>query len=146
MAQPEVTDIDLTQYTDQLNEALAKGMAAQVATQDPDSYPDIAYKGSVGVFDKDHLFWWERSLGEQARDVEKNPGVVINYRNAETRVQLRFYGKAEIHKDGAVRDQIMSKTVQRELDQDPERKGWGILVKVDRVRQGRNLIQQRKGA
>src|SRR3954453_5917370 len=110
MAQPEVTDVDLTGWAEQLGSALEKGMAAQLATQDPDGYPDIAYKGSIGVFDKDHLFWWERTLGEQAREVEKNPRVVVNFRNSETRVQLRFYGTAEIYKDGPKRDEIMSKT------------------------------------
>lgn len=139
-------DVDLSKFEEQINSALEKGMTCLLATQDPDGYPDIAFKGSIQVFDRDHLMWWERTLGEQIAQVEKDPRVAINYRNTETRTQIRLYGSAEIHKEGGLREQIMAKTPQRELDSDPERKGYGVLVRVDRVRIGRNAVQQRKDA
>ena len=140
---PALTGIDLSEWAEQINEARLKNMTCLLATQDPDGYPDIAFKGSMMVFDQDHLAWWERSLGEQIAQVEKNPRIVVNYRNNETRQQLRFYGTAAIHKDGAMREAIMGRTLQIELDADPERKGYGVLVRVDRVRLGRNAIQER---
>ena len=145
-AQAPALDVDLTRWAEQVNAAIDTGMTCLLATQDPDGYPDIAYKGSIQVFDKDHLMWWERSLGEQIAQVQKNPRVVVNFRNTETRTQLRFYGTAEIHQTGDLREQIRSKAPQRELDQDPENKGYGVLVRVDRVRVGRNTVQQRKDA
>src|SRR5215208_2114910 len=69
-------DIDLSKFEEQVNSAMEKGMTCLLATQDPDGYPDIAFKGSIQVFDKDHLMWWERTLGEQIAQVEKNPRVV----------------------------------------------------------------------
>jgi hypothetical protein len=45
-----------------------------------------------------------------------------------------------------MRDKVMSRVVQRELDQDPERKGYAVVVQVNRVRVGRNTVQERKGA
>jgi hypothetical protein len=37
----------------------------------------------------------------------------------------------------------MERVVQRELDQDPERKGFGVLIKVNRVRQRSDVIMER---
>ena len=138
-------DIDLSKWADEIYAAREKNMSAQLVSQDPDGYPDVSYKGSMMVFDKDHLAWWERSLGESLAQYEKNAKVAVTYRNNETRVWLRFYGVAEVHKDDAVRQQIMDRTVQVELDADPERKGFGVLMRVDRVRLARNSIQERKG-
>ena len=146
-ATPEVTDIDLTQWAEAINSGLEEGTPCVLATADDKGYPDIALKGSMMVFDKDHLAYWERSLAEQIPGVEQNPHVVVLYRNpAKHQIpHMRLYGDAEIHKSDEVRDKIMSRVVQRELDQDPERKGYGVLVKVNRVRLGRNTVQERKG-
>jgi Pyridoxamine 5'-phosphate oxidase len=148
-APPEVTEIDLNKWSDAINNALAEGTPCLLATADASGYPDIAFKGSMMVFDKDHVAWWERSLAEQIEQVEKNPHVVVLYRNAtEARriPHMRIYGDATIHRSGDLREQVMAKTVQRELDQDPERKGFAVVVTVNRVRLGRNTVQERKGA
>jgi hypothetical protein len=147
-APPEVTDIDLTKWSDAINSALEEGTPCLLASADDDGYPDIAFKGSMMVFDKDHLAWWERSLAEQIEGVGKNPHVVVLYRNTkeDRRIpHMRLYGDATIHRSGETREQVMSKTVQRELDQDPERKGFAVVVSVNRVRLGRNTVQERKG-
>ncbi len=148
-APPEVTDIDLTQWADAINHALEEGTPCVLATADDKGYPDIALKGSMMVFDKDHLAWWERSLAEQIEQVAKNPHIVVFYRNpTEGRriPHMRLYGDAVLHRAGDMREQVMSRTVQRELDADPERKGFAVVVQVNRVRIGRNTVQERKGA
>ena len=63
----------------------------------------------------------------------------------ENRLGWRFYGKATIHKDGDIRQQIMRRTVKGELDKDPERKGYGVLVRIDKIRgySGFNVVQER---
>ena len=83
---------------------------------------------------------------EQIPQVEANPHVVILYRNpAKYQIpHMRLYGDATIYKTGEMRDKVMARVVQRELDQDPERKGYAVVVKVNRVRVGRNLVQERK--
>ena len=58
-------------------------------------------------------------------------------------MMLRFYGEATIYKDGPIRDQIMAKTVQAELDKDPERKGYGVMVDVSRVRLAGKTLQEK---
>jgi hypothetical protein len=146
MAQAEVTDIDLTKWSEPIDNALTDGTPALLATADGSGHPDIAFKGSLMVFDKDHLAWWERSLAEQIGQVEQNPHVVVLYRNpAKYQIpHMRLYGDATIYRTGEMRDQVMGRVVQRELDQDPERKGYAVVVRVNRVRVGRNVVQERK--
>src|SRR5438874_11809950 len=148
-ATPEVTHIDLTQWAEAINSGLEEGTPCVLATADDKGYPDIALKGSMMVFDKDHLAWWERSLAEQSEQVAKNPHLVVFYRSTKENRRIphmRLYGDATIYRSGDMREQVMSRTIQRELDADPERKGFAVVVQVNRVRIGRNTVQQRKGA
>ncbi|MEA2640776.1 MAG: uncharacterized protein QOF51_2170 [Chloroflexota bacterium] len=142
---PAAGPINLEKFQESVNKALEESVPCMLITADASGHPDVALKGSMMVFDNDHMAWWERSRAEQAAQVAENPHVAIWYRNPETRVQLRFYGEAEIHENDDIRQQIMDKTVQRELDADPERKGFGVLVRIDRVRLSRNTVQERNG-
>jgi len=147
MAQPAApTDVDLTQWSEALNNGLADGTPCLVISSDKSGHPDVAFKGSVMVYDKDHLAYWERSLNEQIPQVEENPHIVVLYRNpAKYQIpHMRLYGDATVYKTGDEREKVMSRVVQRELDQDPERKGYAVVVKIDRVRVGRNTVQERK--
>lgn len=127
-----------------LGSALADRMSCLVGTASKDGRPQISPKGSVMVFDKESLAYWERSLRTALHNVGENPHVVIYYNNSETRVRWRFYGTATVHESGPIREEVMSRTVQPELDRDPERKGVAVVVKVDLINDlGGNVIQQR---
>ena len=67
------------------------------------------------------------------QNVQDNPKVVIFYRNPEKRFNWRFHGTSTILESGDVRDDVMSRTPQPELDRDPERQGAAVLVKIDRI-------------
>lgn len=138
--------IDLLEWQEAVNSALMDGNPCILATNDGEGRPDIAFKGSMMIFDGEHLAWWERSLGEQIAQVEQNPNVVVLYRSAPRKLTLRFYGQATIHKEGPLREEVMERTIPIELEKDPERKGYGVIVQVDRVRSGSNTIQERDGA
>jgi uncharacterized protein len=126
--------IQLTQQMrDLIDPALAKGTPCLVATASKDGIPNIGYKGSVMVFDDESLAYWERTRQGTQQNVEENPNVMILFRDPASRAAWRFVGKATTHKDGPLRDQVMARTVQAELDRDPERKGYAVIVKVDKV-------------
>jgi predicted pyridoxine 5'-phosphate oxidase superfamily flavin-nucleotide-binding protein len=126
--------IQLTQQMRELiDPALAKGTPCLVATASKDGIPNIGYKGSVMVFDDESLAYWERTLQGTLQNVEDNPQVMILFRDPASRAAWRFVGEATVHKDGPLRDQVMARTVQAELDRDPERKGYAVIVKVDKV-------------
>jgi len=137
--------VELTeQMSEEVNNALEHRIPCLLGTASPDGAPDMALRGSMMVYDTDHLAYWERSRNESLANLEENPKVVVFFRNPETRAQWRFYGEATIFKQGdEMRDQIMSRVVQRELDADPERLGYGVLIRVDRVRQGNNVLMER---
>jgi len=137
--------IDLSKFEEGVNHALEEGTPCVLVSADREGYPDVAFKGSMMVFDNQHLAWWERSRAEQILQVEQNPHIVVFYRNQKRGLILRFYGDATIHKEGPVRDEVMEKTIQVELDKDPERKGFGVVVQVNRVRLSGNTIQTRDG-
>src|SRR6266540_3855908 len=122
-----------------INNALAEGSPVLVATASRAGEPDIAFKGSTMVWDRERLAYWERSKGETLRNLEENPHICLLYRSRERGVAWKFFGLAELHPAGELRQQIMDRTIEVELSRDPERAGIGVLIRVDRVTQGRNV-------
>ena len=59
--------------------------------------------------------------------------VVIYYAYAAHRVRWRFHGRATVHEDGPIRQEVMDRCVQAELDRDPERLGVAVLIKIDKI-------------
>ena len=135
-----------TEMTKALDDALINRSPCLVATSSAAGIPDVSYRGSVLVFDEEHLAFWERAKGETLSNVTENPQVCVLYSNAATRVSWRFYGSAEVLTGGAVRAAIMERVNQFELAQDPDRTGFAILVRVDRVRSRNETIMQREQA
>jgi len=135
--------IDLSEMAEPVNSALAEGNVCLVGTASETGMPDIAFKGSTMVFDKDHLAFWERSGGQTLANLQANPQVCVLYRSRERGVAWRFYGHAELHRAGDLRQQIMDRTVEIELSRDPERTGVAVLIRVDRIVAGRQVIQSR---
>jgi hypothetical protein len=113
----------------------------QVATVLPNGYAQITMRGSVLVFDDEHIAFWERGKGTTNSNLQDGSKVTIFYRNPKLREDgtlpaggvARFYGVAKLHKSGEMRDKIWDKVVQPEKDRDPERKGFAVLVKVERA-------------
>ena len=59
-------------------------------------------------------------------------------------MNLRFYGTATMYRSGAIRDNVMSRTVQGELDRDPDRTGAAVLVRLYRINQlSGEVLQER---
>jgi hypothetical protein len=126
-----------------INGALTDRAPCLVGTASASGTPDVSYRGSVLAFDADHLAFWERAKGETLRNIEDNPQVVVLYVNREKRHNWRFYGTAQVLKDGDLRERIMERVHPFELGQDPERTGYAVLIRVDRVRSGGATIMSR---
>ncbi len=121
------------QMREAIDNALAEGTPVVVATASRAGMPDIAFKGSVMVWDKDHLAFWERAHGETLAHLQENPKIAAVYRNRAAGKTWRFWGVAELHDSGDLRERVMARTIQAELDRDPERKGVAVVIRVDRV-------------
>ncbi len=57
----------------------------------------------------------------------RNPGLFHYYAK---RLHLRFHAETQAFEAGPVRGQIMARVVEPELARDPERKGFGVLIRV----------------
>jgi nitroimidazol reductase NimA-like FMN-containing flavoprotein (pyridoxamine 5'-phosphate oxidase superfamily) len=145
-AAPPVTTIDLTLFSEIVDNARTdgdRGQSTGVVATSNDGQPDVALKGSLLVWDADHLAWWERGHGETEAAVRANPRVAVMVRNlTRDKRSLRFYGEARIV-DEATRVRIWERVSQVEKDTDPEKQGVAVLVRVDRVRAGKFDIQRR---
>jgi general stress protein 26 len=134
--------------TDEMMQAIDNAITDRtpclVGTASADGVPDVSYRGSMLALDTEHLAFWERVKGETLANIEENPKVVVMYVNGQTRNSWRFYGTAEVLRDGATRDRIMERVHQFELGQDPERKGFAVLIRVDRVRSRSETIMSRE--
>ena len=129
-----------------VDDALANRTPCVVATASARGEPNVSLRGSMMVFDDEHLAYWDRTRARQLEHVGENPHVCVFYRDPARRVSYRFYGQATVHAEGPVREQVMARTVQAELDRDPERQGVAVVIRVDRVMTlGNQVLQERAG-
>jgi hypothetical protein len=140
---PPVTDIDLLQFAEIVDNARADLNTGLVATSN-DGMPDLSMRGSLMVWDRDHLAWWERGKRETYAGLEANPKAAVFVRNpTRDKRTLRFYGEARIVTDAAERERVWERVNQLEKDTDPEKLGIAVIMRVDRVRAGPTEIQRR---
>jgi hypothetical protein len=107
----------------------------------PDGYAQISPRGSVQVYDDDHISLWERGRGSTTGNTENGSQLTIYYSNYDLMSQgvlpiagiARLYGKAEIHKSGPVYDEVWKRLIQPEKDRDPDKNGWAVLIKIEKT-------------
>ncbi|MGE0563702.1 MAG: pyridoxamine 5'-phosphate oxidase family protein [Pseudolabrys sp.] len=99
--------------------------------------PHIGPKGSMIVYDDNHLAYLERTKGAILDDLRRDNRVCVLYANlpAQRAGQLdsgylRFYGTAELHESGPVRDRIFSMLHKREQDHAGADTGIGVLITI----------------
>src|SRR5678815_1631232 len=112
-----------------------------VATVLPDGFAQVTPRGSTMVFDDEHLAFWERGRGTTNASLADGTKVTVFFRKPELRTNgllpkggiARFYGTATIHKSGEIYEEIWRRVIPPEKERDPEKKGFGVLVKIERA-------------
>jgi hypothetical protein len=112
-----------------------------VGTALPDGYAQITPRGGTMVFDDEHIALWERGKGSTAKNMTDGTKVTVYFRKPSLRVDgtlpkggiARFYGTARIVRSGPQYDEVWRRLVQPEKDRDPEKKGYAVLIKVERA-------------
>jgi hypothetical protein len=107
----------------------------------PSGFAQISPRGSTMVFDDEHLALWERGKGSTNANLKDGTKVTVFLRKPALRESgllpkggiARFYGTAKIHKTGAAYDEVWTRLVQPEKDRDPDKKGFAVLIKVERA-------------
>lgn len=126
--------IQLTdEIRDHINGALVAGNPMIIATVDEAGKPRLSYRGSVAVFSDDQLGFWARNAeGSTAGGIGSNPNIALMYRSPAQRVMLQFAGRARLA-EGGDRDRVFENAPEFERNADPERKGLGFIVDLDKV-------------
>ncbi len=112
-----------------------------VATVLPSGFAQVSPRGSTMVFDDEHLALWERGKGSTNANLKDGTKVTVFVRKPQLRESgvlpkgglARFYGTAEIHKSGAAYEEVWKRLVQPEKERDPDKKGFAVLIKVERA-------------
>src|SRR5437867_11631503 len=91
---PPVTEIDLLLFSDIVDNARTdheQALTTGLVSTSNDGQPDLVLKGSLMVWDKDPLAWWEPSKRETLAALGTNPRVAVFVRNpTRDRLTLRF--------------------------------------------------------
>jgi hypothetical protein len=112
-----------------------------VATVLPNGFAQVTPRGSTMVYDEEHLALWERGQGSTTANLQNGTKVTVFFRKPALREAgilpkggiARFYGLAAIHRAGHVYEEVWRRLVQPEKDRDPDRKGYAVLIRVERA-------------
>jgi hypothetical protein len=112
-----------------------------VGTVLPSGYAQITPRGSTQVFDDGHFSLWERGQGSTTESLVDGKKVTIYFRKPQLRADgilpkggiARFYGTARLYRSGPIYEQVWTRLVQPEKDRDPDKKGFAVLIEVERA-------------
>jgi hypothetical protein len=112
-----------------------------VGTVLPNGFAQVTPRGSTMVFDDEHFALWERGKGSTNASLKDGTKVTIYFRKPPLRESgllprggiARFYGTAKIYQSGPVYDEVWNRLIEAEKKGDPEKKGFGVLIKVERA-------------
>lgn len=104
-----------------------------VASVCPDGTPNLSPKGTVAVWDDEHLvFAHVHSAGTVANIEAGHPVVEVNVVDPILRKGYRFKGRASVHRDGPVFDRGARFYVDRS-GMDPARVAAIVLIRVEQA-------------
>jgi hypothetical protein len=107
----------------------------------PNGFAQVTPRGSTMVFDDDHIALWERGKGSTSENMTEGSKLTVYFRKPQLRADgvlpkggiARFYGTARVVRSGPEYEEVWRKLVQPEKDRDPDKKGYAVLIKVERA-------------
>jgi hypothetical protein len=107
----------------------------------PSGFAQVTPRGGTMVYDDEHIGLWERGSGSTAENMADGSKLTIYFRKPSLREDgtlprggiARFYGTAKIYRSGPVYEEVWRRLVQPERDRDPEKRGYAVLIAVERA-------------
>jgi uncharacterized protein len=115
---------------DDMQRVVAEQSLGFVATVCPDGTPSVSPKGTLAVWDDEHLVFLHVHSPGTVANLAVSPSVEINVVDPLVRKGYRFKGEAEVLIDGDLHAAVLAR-YQRERGTDPARVRAVVLVRVD---------------
>lgn len=115
---------------DDMQRVVAEQSLGFVATVCPDGTASVSPKGTLAVWDDEHLAFLHVHSPGTIANLAVNPSVEVNVVDPLVRKGYRFKGEAEVFTEGDVYVAVLDR-YQRERGTDPTRVRAVVLVRVD---------------
>jgi hypothetical protein len=107
----------------------------------PNGFAQVTPRGSTMAFDDNHIALWERGKGSTSANIVEGSPLTVYFRKSQLRQEgvlpkggiARFYGRAHIHRSGPAYEEVWRRLVQPEKDRDPDKKGYAVLIEIERA-------------
>ena len=116
-----------------VNGARANGYPCIVATSSADGTPNAGYIGTVLAYDETSLAYRDRTGRNPLDHLESNPKVVVLFRDSQQEVGWKFRCTAEVHQDGPVYEDVMSRLAESGMAAAPEVQATIVVLKIDQI-------------
>ena len=117
-------------FTNEIKSIIEQQKLGYIATVSPDNTPNLSPKGTISVWDDEHLVFADIKSPNTMANLEKNPALEINVVNPITRKGYRFKGIGKILSSGDEYDKIISHYTKIGVK---SKIGRVVLVKVTSV-------------
>ncbi len=94
--------------TNEIKNFIDQQKLGYVATVSPENTPNLSPKGTISVWDDEHLVFADIKSPKTMANLEKNPSLEINVIDPITRKGYRFKGTGTILSSGQEYDKIIS--------------------------------------
>ena len=104
-----------------------------VATVRPDGSPNLSPKGTIAVWDDDHLVFADLRSPGTVENLRSNPRVEVNVVDQLTRKGYRLEGVAVVHTEGAEFERGVQRYEARGLERARDRIHSIVVIEVARA-------------
>lgn len=99
------------------------------ATVSHDGRPNLSPKGTLRVWDSEHVFFCDIASPNTRRNLQTNPWIEVNVIDPLSRRGYRFFGKATLHRDDDVYRKAVEQIVREEKAEYPVNSV--VLIRVE---------------
>lgn len=118
--------------TDDMKRVVREQRLAFVATTSPDGTPNLSPKGTIRVWDGDHLMFADLRSPNTVRNIEAGSAVDINIVDQTLRKGYRFQGSASVVREGPQYEELMA-VYRKDTERADERIRAVVLIRVERA-------------
>jgi uncharacterized protein len=118
----------MTVLTEAMIRMVREQRLAYVGSISPEGLPRVSPKGSLRVWDEDHIVFADVDSPKTVENLTKNPRVEVSVVDPFLRKGFRFSGTASVLKDGDLYRRVLER--YKEEGADVSRVRWAIVIEV----------------